>query len=524
MRGRASTRRRTGGAILTVLLTQLAAPAILPSAESLAATSTSWSLALVQQPHPHRDDTMARLYLPADAEVRFGSGDGWLTVNASPFEESDRADLYFSAPPGQTLRSGTYRRTTDAGTPGRPALAVTYDGHGCSEPSEGRFDVRELHRDARGKIDRFWVVFEYRCGHAPQAMFGEIRVGIPDGGTEATIAPSSVWFPDAYAGATGTFVPVTVVGGPDGTTVADVRLGGAHAGDFALASDTCSGVTLAPSERCEIWVAPAPSAPGPRTAALVVTSSARTRIPLDVRSLGTTTTIDLDGDPGDWIADGVSTTYGSTNAVIDAWGDPRTVHGYVMGTDGKQYDWAFDAGAGASLTPGVTVPVDATAYPYNEDEPGMIVHGNSHTCTTTEGSFTVHEISFGGGGSLRSLALEFEQHCDDATAALRGEIRFQVPGPDVATPAPPGQLDLTRSQDGRRLHVSWVDPPEDLAYTIVRFLEGRTPIGPVSGWAGGAGLDGSAVLTRLDPARGVGVAVFAVDASGNVSRRAAARA
>src|SRR5437870_12900762 len=64
-------------------------------------------------------------------------------------------------------------------------------------------------------------------------------------------------------------------------------------------------------------------------------------------------------------------------------------------------------------------------------------------CNTVTGSFTVISVSYGPYGCLQSLDATFEQHCEGATAALRGEIQVVTPQ------APPAQqVQLTINPKG----------------------------------------------------------------------------
>jgi len=62
------------------------------------------------------------------------------------------------------------------------------------------------------------------------------------------------------------------------------------------------------------------------------------------------------------------------------------------------------------------------------------VFGDGRGCNTLTGSFTVVEVVY-GNGSVTSFDALFEQHCEGATPALRGEIRFNA-HPVVSVTAP----------------------------------------------------------------------------------------
>lgn len=61
---------------------------------------------------------------------------------------------------------------------GHPGIDVSGDGRGCNE-IEGRFDVRDIAKNAAGEITRLWVLYEQHCEGDPAALFGEVMVNVP---------------------------------------------------------------------------------------------------------------------------------------------------------------------------------------------------------------------------------------------------------------------------------------------------------------------------------------------------------
>jgi hypothetical protein len=68
--------------------------------------------------------------------------------------------------------------------------------------------------------------------------------------------------------------------------------------------------------------------------------------------------------------------------------------------------------------------------------------GNT-ACASSEGSFTLRDIAFGGGGELTRLAMEFSQRCLDAPspAPITGTVYFNEPdGPLALPPVTPSEF------------------------------------------------------------------------------------
>lgn len=88
-----------------------------------------------------------------------------------------------------------------------------------------------------------------------------------------TFNPSPLPF-GIFAVGTTTAGSVTVIdSGTVDLTVASVAVSGANSGDFSVAADDCTGITIA-GEYCELLLAFRPSGVGPRTATLSITDNA----------------------------------------------------------------------------------------------------------------------------------------------------------------------------------------------------------------------------------------------------------
>ncbi len=142
-------------------------------------------------------------------------------------------------------------------------------------------------------------------------------------------------------------------------------------------------------------------------------------------------TLTFSGDPGDFVTGGDSYTYdvaaGDDFSVTSI--DNESVSLFVTGGDGVLWSVDFDAPEGETLTAGTTYT--ATRYPYNGDGAGLDFGGDHRGCNQLTGSFTVHEAVFGPYGYVETFDASFEQHCEGATPAARGEVRLTNP-----TPAP----------------------------------------------------------------------------------------
>ena len=141
----------------------------------------------------------------------------------------------------------------------------------------------------------------------------------------------------------------------------------------------------------------------------------------------------LQSESGDYIGQGATQTYTQANAVLSL-GLPAAnrLHVNVAGNDGWDADFAAMSNL-ASLQPGYYGNLQR--YPFqNPARGGMSWSGNGRGCNTLTAWFVIDSISY-VGGSLASIDLRFEQHCEGGSPALHGQIHW-VNG-DPTKPAGP---------------------------------------------------------------------------------------
>src|SRR5262245_53565392 len=149
------------------------------------------------------------------------------------------------------------------------------------------------------------------------------------------------------------------------------------------------------------------------------------------------TAFTVDSQAGDVIGGGQSFTFTSSNATITATGDDTAL---TMTTDEGTDHFSADLAAptGGTLTVGTTYTTTKSGDVTNA---GLDVSGDGHSCTTSTGTMTVHEITL-TAGAIATLAVTYEQHCDGATPALFGELRFNSTVDYKAASASPSSIDF----------------------------------------------------------------------------------
>ena len=95
----------------------------------------------------------------------------------------------------------------------------------------------------------------------------------------------------------------------------------------------------------------------------------------------------------------------------------------VRGPGTSFWNLNFSAPGDNALEPGLYR--DAIRYPLQPIvKPGLSVSGEGRGCNSLTGRFDVIEVVYNPDGSVDSFAADFEQHCEDASPALHGGIRY----------------------------------------------------------------------------------------------------
>lgn len=488
------------------------------SAQAQATFTGPWSITMVSESGDWIGGGTERFFDDANAALYLAEG-GWAVyMQASGGTYGESFSLTFQAGGGRVLGPGWYPGAQRAGfqASGRPGMDISGEGRGCNQIA-GNFEVRDIAWSPTGTLQRLWLIYEQHCEGGIRALFGEIRIGMIVGA--ADVEPDAVRWPEIHPGAQGEAVPVRVRQiGASVVGVSGVTLGGAHPQDFSVRSDGCTGRILGEGDACLVYVRFAPKSPGPRSAVLRLATDATTfLVGLDGYGVPGITDWQMTSDPGDYIGGGRTYLYTSAVDTIGYSGTAQYASGGVDAANGDWWGASFVPAQGDVLVEGATYP-DAHRYPFNGSGPGMNVGGNGRGCNTLVGTFTVNQIGFSSAnGALDRLDLNFEQHCEGATPALRGRLRYRARA-DVTPPAQATEVTATRTSD-TSAHLSWANPSDgDYAATVVRYLPssqapGLATVGRLAYTGSGTSVDVSGLSART-----YAFAVFTYDSTGNVSR------
>lgn len=101
--------------------------------------------------------------------------------------------------------------------------------------------------------------------------------------------------------------------------------------------------------------------------------------------------------------------------------------------DAPSWGVSFNPGFGQRLAKGTYV--DADLIPYDASRPSLAIRGNGRSCNHETGRFVVTNVTY-LEHRIKTLDASFEQRCEGAEAALRGEVH--IVHPDLVEPLQTG--------------------------------------------------------------------------------------
>lgn len=427
--------RRSRHGTVVVFCFVLMAASLVGVQTAHAATTGTTSVTFVSEPGDFIGQGQQLLFTPSASTVITPSGDAsYLTINVTQgtigTPGSHWLTFNFAAAPGAPLTTGTY---TGAGRapfrgPGQPGIDINGDGRGCNTIT-GQFTVTEIGFTATGSLADLALTYEQHCEGAVPALFGEIRYQAAGGDPALLVAPARIDFPAKYVGVPSIDVPVTIINtGTAPVSVSSVTINGTNPSDFAVGSDSCTGVSLALGAQCALSVHFSPTAAGSRTATVsIADSTAAGGHTVTVSGTGTPgfAAMVLDSEPGDWVGAGQQLLFTPANATVSGGGSPGYVTISAI-TPGYGHWFYADLAAppGQNLQPGTYLNATRAAF-RAAGSPGIDVSGDGRGCNNDTGQFTIHEISFTPAGQLDTFSATFEQHCEGGVPALFGELRLK---------------------------------------------------------------------------------------------------
>lgn len=146
------------------------------------------------------------------------------------------------------------------------------------------------------------------------------------------------------------------------------------------------------------------------------------------------TTVTLQSDAGDFIGQGKNYTYNRTSAKIEVSAEKNRLVVRVQGDE----TWAAVFQTGGAEQSQLKAGMVANSARFEDDgdwsRSGHYWSGEGRYCSSSTGWFAIDSVSY-SGMQLTQVTVRFVRHCNGATPAMHGEIRYYAD--DKSLPPPP---------------------------------------------------------------------------------------
>ena len=387
-------------------------------------------LILISQSGDYIGGGLTQTLTPADGTFSVTNSTTDISISFHTPNYSQFWTLQFGSPKTQKFGRGEYEEATRTAfrSPTRPGVDVGGDGRGCNTVT-GRFLVTDFALNTDGTIARLAVDFEQHCEGAPPALYGSFRYN------SAVSAVPRFGIGSGYAlkGNEGTSDATLIISLclPSSSTVQvsyTTADGGAIQGtDYVSTTGT---VSFAPGVTSQPIVIPIM---GDRLARGNKAFKVKLSTPVGaVIGAGTAsvlirdpnvpqTVLAMSSQPGDYIGVGGQYLITLSDGIFTPTNSANVVTFLINNGDW----WSTDFAGATTARLGVGDYENAQRYPFQPaGTPGLSIYGAGRGCNTLTGNFKILKAGYNSSNVLQSFSANFEQHCEGATPALFGWLRY----------------------------------------------------------------------------------------------------
>ncbi len=291
-------------------------------------------------------------------------------------------------------------------SPNQWALSVTGDGRYCLG-ALSNFAIAQVRYDSTGAVTLLQATFEQHCDARPAGLYGMVvfnadtSLYVVSPQDVYAFTSDSVGFDATATDAEGKAVNLSAAGLPPGATFVDQ---GDGTGRFT-------------------WPGGSPT---PGTFVITVTAEdavGRTASSATFVRVHGPDFIRLDPDSGDYVTQSRHYFFNDANATLSIWANSLWAASARALTPEDDFQLAFAAPYPRPLAAGHYV---AQSAPAGEYPSALSLDGDHRACGVATGWFDVRQVVFGGAGQTLRLWVVFEDHCEGAAPAVRGEVRINA--------------------------------------------------------------------------------------------------
>jgi hypothetical protein len=365
----------------------------------------------------------------------FNARNATYTFSGNPFEVTGQVSdnnghywyLDFDGPGDTGLKPGSYGDVGAFSTlSALPGISISSNKGSCyyyyGQSPFGWFRVREYAVNYAGVVSKLAIDFEQTCLPSTSPLYGSLRynssfpVSVPEtvaiAGSDQSVISNEAVTLDGAQSFSRDYGPVTYAWTQtSGTTVA---IDSSTSATPSFVAPTVTSTTTPATLTFKLTVTDSKGNAATDSVNVVVSSASATR-----------TEVDISGDPGDWITNGNSYRFSTSNGTLnfgrDSLGGVNVNGNSSISTNGNQY-WNMDFVPASGTSFKVGRYTNVQQYPYEQAGYAGLNIVLFNYCYSVTGDFTVYKAAFDSLGNPKSLDIVFDEYCNGASAGAHGEV------------------------------------------------------------------------------------------------------
>jgi FG-GAP-like repeat/Divergent InlB B-repeat domain/FG-GAP repeat len=342
-----------------------------------------------------------------------------------------------AAPSGKSLTTGVYEGAM-SNVYNVPSPTVNMYGTGSCGPIKGRFNILAIAYATDGSLASLAANFSQECDGSALALVAEIRFNSSVPLTTATVDVDTS--PDPFAlvmqspvdaGASVTSL-TTMVYGVNAPTPISITNGEYKINDGAY---TSVASTVKNTDRVTVRVTASATAGGTVAPVLTIGGRSATTSVMTYSPGAKLSGVRIVSAPGDYVGRGTQRLFlAPFDSVLAQDSAPDIVAVSTYGRDGNFLSFQIAPPTGSAFVVGQYYE-NVKRFPFQDAVARLDVSTNSGGCNQIFGRFIVRELTKSTSGLIDSLAVDFEQRCENASAPLLvGEVRINSSIPFTSLP------------------------------------------------------------------------------------------
>lgn len=126
---------------------------------------------------------------------------------------------------------------------------------------------------------------------------------------------------------------------------------------------------------------------------------------------------------GDYVGGGIKQTFTTSDGTFSSFQGPTSQMTILFSSPSQNWSFIFTSPNGVPFTPGEYDNAQS-GFLASPVQAGISISGDGRGCNQSSGRYLISELTFAADGSVASIALDFEQYCEQGKLPLYGSLRI----------------------------------------------------------------------------------------------------